>query len=324
MRKVRFFIMAFVLAGIMFIFSGCGYGSSILYFNFEGKYMADKYIDLLILLDENDELYTSYNCNIEGDIEIPENSEIVNYNKDGYRSILMHIKESHLSISIRDSENYHDSDEKYNGTPYEISQDIDVPYYSLLSCSQAEAYEFCDKYRKCRVAIFDKDGNILQISKEIPLVSLGDFYLQDISYDVEKNRVKPFYPMPYKISIFIAKMWLLSVVGMIGCIITLKKANRNKSIASYKGYIIKSLIFNIPTALFIIAFIYYALGTSLTIADFFINLLTILKDISILLIFILVNIGILIHFIRLEKKLRMKKYLEEKYREEHLDISEKI
>lgn len=130
--------------------------------------------------------------------------------------------------------------------------------------------------------------------------------------------------MPYKISIFIAKMWLLSVVGMIGCIITLKKANRNKSIASYKGYIIKSSIFNIPTALFIIAFIYYALGTLLTIADFFINLLTILKDISILLIFILVNIGILIHFIRLEKKLRMKKYLEEKYREEHLDISEKI
>lgn len=91
---------------------------------------------------------------------------------------------------------------------------------------------------------------------------------------------------------------------MIGCIITLKKANRNKSIASYKGYIIKSSIFNIPTVLFIVAFIYYALGASLTIADFFINLLTILKDISILLIFIIVNIGVLVHFIFKQKHLK--------------------
>lgn len=48
--------------------------------------------------------------------------------------------------------------------------------------------EFCNKYKKCRVAIFDKDGNILQISKKISLVSLGNFYINDTTfYDVEKT-----------------------------------------------------------------------------------------------------------------------------------------
>ncbi len=100
MRKIKFFIMAFVLVGIMFLFSGCGaYYSSLFDFEFNGRYMADKYVDILIPLDETDEFYTNYNCNIDGDIEIPENSEIVNYNKDGYRSMLMHIKKANLDIS---------------------------------------------------------------------------------------------------------------------------------------------------------------------------------------------------------------------------------
>lgn len=334
MRKTRFFIMAFVLAGIMFIFSGCAYYSNSFDFEFHGEYMADKYVDLLIPLDETDEFYTDYNCNIrnilrESDIEIPENSEIVNYNKDGFRSMLMHIKKSKSGISIEDSEGFSDCSDKYNGVPSEINQYIYVPYYEGRyddPYNEEMFLEFCNKYKKCHVAIFDKDGNIIKISKKIPLVSLGNFYLQNISYDVENNGIKPIYKASAEILVFVNIVWLFAMVGMIGCIITLiaDKVNQNKPIVSYKGYIIASSIFNIPTALFVITYIYCAFGMSLTIADFFIYLFIKLLSLNIRLVFIPVNIGVLVHFIRFEKKLRMKKYLEEKYREEHLDISEKI
>lgn len=312
MRKIKFFIMAFVLVGIMFLFSGCAYYSSYFDFEFNGEYMADKYVDLLIPLDETDEFYTDYNCNIEGNIEIPENSEIVKYNKDGYRSMIMHIKESSLWILITDSEHYPDSNEKYNGVPSEINQYIYVPYYEGRyddPYNEEMFLEFCNKYKKCHVAIFDKDGNILQISKKIPLVSLGNFYLQDISYDVENNKIKPYYKRSEKICFFLINVWLFSLIGTIGCIITLikDKVNRNRFIVSYKGYIIATSIFNIPTALFIIVYIYCAFGTSLSIEDFFIIFHTI------------INMGVLMHFIRLEKKLRIKKY-----NAESLDISEKM
>ncbi|MDE6501453.1 MAG: hypothetical protein K2L10_05170 [Ruminococcus sp.] len=329
MRKTRFFIIAFVLVGIMFVFSGCAYYSSDFDFEFKGEYMADKYVDLLIPIDENDEFYTSYNCNIEGDIEIPENSEIVNYNKDGFRSMLIHMKESKLGISIRDSEYYPDSHEKYNGTPSEIRQWVRVPYYEgryTDHYNEEMFLEFCNKYKKCYVAVFDGDGNIVQISKKIPLVSLGNFYLQDISYDVEKNRINPYYKQSVELSVFTSMVWLFSVVGVIGCIITLivYKINHNQWDKTYKKYIIATSLFNVPSVLCIVVYIYTAFGKSLTIADFFINLFTILITVNIYTISVPITILTLCFFIFREKQLRLKKILEEKHRAESIDISEKI
>lgn len=334
MRKTRFFIMAFVLAGIMFIFSGCAYYSNSFDFEFHGEYMADKYVDLLIPLDETDEFYTDYNCNIrnilrESDIEIPENSEIVNYNKDGFRSMLMHIKKSKSGISIEDSEGFSDCSDKYNGVPSEINQYIYVPYYEGRyddPYNEEMFLEFCNKYKKCHVAIFDKDGNIIKISKKIPLVSLGNFYLQDISYDVENNRIKPSYIMSKEILAFIDMVWLFSLIGTIGCIITLivYKINYNQWDRTYRNYIIASSLFNVPTAILIIMYIYVALGKSISFADFFINLLMILTNINIYSVVVPITIGIFLFFISCEKQLCLKKHLEEKYCKEHLDNSEKM
>lgn len=328
MRKTRFFIMAFVLVGIMFVLSGCAYYSSNFDFEFNGEYMADKYVDLLIPLDETDEFYTDYNCNIEGDIEIPENSEIVKYNKDGFRSMLMHIKESSLWISITDSEHYPDSNEKYNGTPSEIRQCVNVPYYEGISDTYNTNMflKFCNKYKKCCVAVFDKDGNILQISKKIPLVSLGNFYLQDISYDVEKNKIKPSYIMSVEIFIILIMMVFLSIIGIIGCIITfiVYKINSYHWYKTYKGYIIAASIFNIQNVVLAAIYIYLVFGTSLSIADFFVNIFRALIKLRIFIIEIVITLPILLYFINLEKQWNLKKCLEEKHRAESLDISEKM
>ncbi|MDE6425210.1 MAG: hypothetical protein K2K89_03610 [Ruminococcus sp.] len=318
MRKTRFFIMAFVLVGIMFLLSGCAYYSSSFDFEFKGEYMADKYVDLLIPLDETDEFYTDYNCNIEGDIKIPENSEIVKYNKDGFRSMLMHIKDADLNISICDSESMPDCSEKYNGNPFEIRQWVGVPYYEGRyddPYNEEMFLEFCNKYKKCRVAVFDSDGNILQISKKIPIVSLKNFYLQDISYNVEKNKIKPHYIESSDILVFYIIVWLLMQVGMVGCLIILivDKIRQNKPIVSYKGYIIASSICNIPAVVLIITYIYCAFGISSIIVSSFITLLIIsVFSVS-------ATVGTLMHFIRFEKKLCMKKYLEK-----NLDISGKM
>lgn len=306
MRKTRFFIMIFVLVGIMFVLSGCGCGvhySDHFDFKFHGGYMADKYVDLLIPIDENDEFYTPYNCNIKGDIRIPEDSEIVNYNKDGYRSMLIHMKESRLEIS----------------TDFGIRQWVCVPY---CDDGRDEKFaEFCNKYKKCYAVVFDIKGNILHISKKIPLVSLRNFYLQDISYNVEKNKIKPEYIESENLSYFTLEVWLLSVAGTIGCIITLivGELNHYRPIVSYKGYgyIIASAIFNIPVVLLIMLFLYMAFGESWTIVDFFINLLDIFIG-YLSFIFMPINIGVLIHFIRLIQLEKETAY------EKNLDISGKI
>ncbi|MDE5861605.1 MAG: hypothetical protein K2H28_05360 [Ruminococcus sp.] len=321
MRKTRFFIMIFVLVGIMFVLSGCGlHYSDHFDFDFSGRYMADKYVDLLIPIDEDDEFYTPYNCNIEGHIEIPEDSEIVNYNKDGYRSMLMYVKDSRLEIYIQDSEGHHNTHEEYNGIPYKISQCVCLPSYHMSERDE-KFKEFCNKYKKCYAVVFDGNGNILHISKQIPIVSLGKFYLQDISYNLERNRIKPDYVVSEGLSYSVLEVWLLSVVGTIGCIITLivGKLNQNRPIVSYKGYeyIIASAIFNIPVVVLIMTFLYMAFGTSFTIVDFFINLFNIFIG-YLSFIFMPINIGVLIHFIRL---IQLEK---ENASEKNLDISGKI
>lgn len=328
-KYIRIFIMTAMLIGIMFIFSGCAYYSDTFDFEFKGEYMADKYVDLLIPLDETDEFYTPYNCNIEGDIEIPENSEIVNYKKDGFRSMLMHIKESDLSILICDSEHYPDSHEKYNGTPHEIRQCIGVPYYEGRyndRYNEKMFLEFCNKYKKCRVAIFEKDGNILQISKKIPLVSLDNFYLQDISYDVENNILNPNYIMSKEILAFIEIVWLFSLIGTIGCIITfiVYKINHNPWDRTYKGYIIASSLFNVPNAILIIINLYCTLAFSVAKTGIFMNITAFFTDTFDMLLQLgiiavigsIINVGILVFFIVCEKRLQ-------KYRK-NLDISENM
>lgn len=112
--------------------------------------------------------------------------------------------------------------------------------------------------------------------------------------------------MSMEMRVFSVIVWLTIQVGVIGCIITLivDKINQNKPIVSYRGYIIASSIFNIPTVLFIIICIYSAFGLSTTIAGFFINLLAVLLKINIGLIGIPITIGVLMHFINFEKRLR--------------------
>lgn len=317
MKHIKIFIMTAVFIGIMFVLSGCAYYSDSFDFEFNGEYMADKYVDLLIPLDETDEFYTDYNCNIYGDIEIPENSEIVKYNKDGYRSMLMHIKESKLHISIDDSEGVPDCSEKYNGIPSEICQYIYVPYYEgrYNDPYNTEMFlEFCNKYKKCRVAIFDSNGNIVQISKKIPIVSLGNFYLQDISYDIEKNRVKPYYITPVEIFIFIIITWLFSLIGVTGCIITLivYKVNHNQWDRTYKGYIIASSLFNVPNAILIILDLYCNLVLSFSKTGIFINITVFFTDTFhtllqlgiIAVIGPIINVGVLVFFIFKQKHLK--------------------
>lgn len=337
MKRIKFYFLSAVLIGVMFIFYGCAYYDTSLDFEFKGDYMADKYVDLLIPIDETDERYIDYNCNIKKDrgnseddliIEIPEDSEIVNYNKKGYRSMLMHMRDAHLYVMTYDSENCPDYSKKYNGIPYEIKQNLFLPHEwtgKYPPYGEGAFLEFCEKYKKCYAAVFDKDGNILQISKKISLVSLGNFYINDTTfYDVKKNKIEPHYIRSSELVAFQAAFLLLIPMGTIGCIITLivDKIRQNKLIVSYKWYIMAASVFNVPTVLYVFTSIYCAFGLSISIAVFFLNLIKMLLNIGIFAIAVFVNVGVLKHFIIYEKKLRRRALLEEKYREEkNSDIS---
>ncbi|MCM1271790.1 MAG: hypothetical protein NC247_14405 [Ruminococcus flavefaciens] len=56
-RYIKILVIITMLAGIMFMFSGCAYYNSSFDFEFKGEYMADKYVDLLIPFDETDKRY---------------------------------------------------------------------------------------------------------------------------------------------------------------------------------------------------------------------------------------------------------------------------
>lgn len=56
-RYIKIFVMITMLAGIMFMFSGCAYYNISFDFEFTGEYMTDKYVDLLISFDETDKRY---------------------------------------------------------------------------------------------------------------------------------------------------------------------------------------------------------------------------------------------------------------------------
>lgn len=251
-KYLRTSFMIIMLVGIMFIFSGCAYYNTYFSMEFEGSYMADKYVDLLIPIDENDERYTEYNIpDIKNMPHIPENSEIVTYNKDNYRSMLMHMKGSNISIWIEDSEEYPDYHENYNGIPAKVTHSIDLPAEWLSSADPygEEAFlEFCDKYKYYRVAVFDNEGNIINISDRLPMKLLGYYTYGEIEYDPQNNTIKQTYILSVEMYMIKILLYLLSIVFAVISILLFivfdcrhKERERNCI-----KYIVISAFLNIP------------------------------------------------------------------------------
>lgn len=171
-------------------------------FEFEGYYMVDKTIDILIPISENDTNYIDsatryYNIlskykqfqgnyddeDIEDELK---KTEIYKYNENGYKSMLCHFRTEDFSKSSID-------DNKVN--------------ISIYLDSKQKFKQLCEEYKTFRIAVVGMKGEILNISEEIPFKSSKEYYIDsDISYDPINNTVSPVYLRQGKF-----RFWLLLI-----------------------------------------------------------------------------------------------------------------
>ncbi len=139
----------------------------------DDSYYKDKIIDFIVRFDETDEWYTEFN---ELETEIPKNSELANYEKDGYRSLRCHFK---------DTESY--------GKSVSISKEWGQ---DKQRSGNARHALFCHRYKKCRVAIADEKGNIITISEPVNLVdNLVKMAHSRLEYNTETNELSGSYTL---------------------------------------------------------------------------------------------------------------------------------
>ncbi len=317
MNKHCFKKLSFLLAliGITMLLGGCAYYDTSFSFSVKGDYMSDKSIDLLLPIEESDELYTDYNEYDDKLLQVPADSDIVLYSKDGFKSMLMHMKGAYLSRFVRDSEGYPDYHKEYSGQPDKISLCINLPVewrYAGNAPDEDETHighdpygeeaflEFCDKYKKCRIAVFDSSGTILYVSNDIPLKSSRYYYINgSIQYDPENGYIKQSYTAPPEMLIVSSIAVLLQILSIIAVIVILcvffTSRKRNGSNIRYKRYLTAAAITNIPTVIILGLMIINAANITVTAKD---SILHLAESISLpWLILVLCNIGTLVYFL---------------------------
>lgn len=164
----------------------------------EGTAFAD-----ILLKDSNDELRlnldinTNFNyCALVGlipDFDIDENSEIVRYNEDDYRSLMF----NHTDF----------------GSVYLEGLEIARGENDAYMCFGGYTQPILKHFRHIKVAYCDKDGNILGITKEVEVKSVPLYYTEyEIKADGDDLSCKivlaRYY---YVIAIFLLSVILLAV-----------------------------------------------------------------------------------------------------------------
>lgn len=156
-----------------FLYDGPSFKINVCGENIDESYYENKIFDILIKFDESDEWYTNFN---KLETNIPKNSELANYCEDGYRSLRVHFRDT-----VSGNTSVHISDEwGRKGTH---------------GGNQRHAL-FCHRYKKCRVAIADEEGNIITVTEPIKIeknfVNMAYAYLE---YYPEYNTVSTGYVM---------------------------------------------------------------------------------------------------------------------------------
>ena len=180
------------------------------YYNAGYKFLLEElpneaaYVDLLIQLDETDEFYVPLNKSNLPD-GMAEDAQIVSYCEDGFRSYSLHYKNafSYIRVAIG------------NSVRFALDDNDSVIYGSIPD----RLDELIDEEGSIRLAILDKEGNIIQISKEFTLVHKQIF--RRISGDFTYNaRTDTFTAeessLPFEVAVYI----VFALIGMVFTVIT--------------------------------------------------------------------------------------------------------
>lgn len=116
-----------------------------------------KYVDMLLPTCTEDKRFTTYNVMNGARNNISENSQIVQYNENGFYSYTFRMKDAHsqITLSVEDENTAYVCflQDDYGYDPFSFP-DIDI---------------FGEKYQKAKFAYLDINGNILGLTNEIDI-----------------------------------------------------------------------------------------------------------------------------------------------------------
>lgn len=138
------------------------------------------YADLLVSIDENDDVYTSYNADNGKDNGFLESDDYLNYNNDGYVSYSLHFKNANNTMLI----NEYKSD--YSDTVRADIQFIPFDYPNFH-----DNYDLLMEYSpNIKVVILDRDKEVISAS-DIGTINSEKGYLSGgITYDISNNALQ--------------------------------------------------------------------------------------------------------------------------------------
>ena len=138
------------------------------------------YADLLVSIDENDDVYTSYNADNGKDNGFLESDDYLNYNNDGYVSYSLHFKNAKNTMLI------HAYKSDYSDTIRADIQFIPFDYPNFH-----ENYDLLMEYSpNIKVVILDRDKEVISVS-DIGTINSEDGYLSGgITYDLSNNKLQ--------------------------------------------------------------------------------------------------------------------------------------
>lgn len=223
--------------------------------NVSGSSIDDEFVDILLPIDEDDTDYLMIN-DMAGYVLNMEDTgvmrtELYSYCDGGYRSMLIH----------------------HGLSDYRITHGSNTAEVNLYLNGQKDFTEMCDKYRTFKIALVDRNGNILDVSEKFDLSTYKGVYVDKINYDRSTGRFDVSYL--YNRSLLIAvteaaaetamlAIPMIAVLGLAAIIIIRTKEKGNiPNIAHSLLFLIPLL----PLVLYIVIRIDYAVKTAAPLSD---------------------------------------------------------
>ena len=118
------------------------------------------YVDLLLLISAEDEMYTPYHRENGQLYNIPEDSQIVQYDIDGYRSYTFHRQDarSEMWLLTNSSSVINNVFVKFFYDQSDVHTELDDLYYA-----------FCRQYKTAKMAYLDENGSVISVSNAVKL-----------------------------------------------------------------------------------------------------------------------------------------------------------
>lgn len=213
-KYARYIILSILLLLCVGVVSSC-HAMYPIDISVSGDDLSDKNIDLLVKLKDKSYYIYQKQCIFGYDplIKITDDSEIANYDTDGYRSINFHY---------------------YTENRYEESKKDNYVSVKIYLNGKSQFKDLCNNCISFKIALIDNNGKILQVSNECKMEKKTNVIADKLNYDCSTNTLKTKYKYNRSSSIvlleafFLVLMILMPISSLICLgILIIKKSRQN-------------------------------------------------------------------------------------------------